>query len=260
MDPDEIVRRYITQEDVGAFQFSKDTLILRLSQLVDFSATQLDEVAEAASRRVQEHAQALYGARWHFYSAALRREVLRAFQLSIAASREGTQTVGFLEIGSCQGVSMGAIGSMLKDYGALGKLTSIDPYFESGYREGRTGPWGEDFHIEVDKRSRDLALQLYRNLGLKVELLEKISRDGLAELIRRERKYNLIYIDGSHEGLNPIADFGLCQALVAPQGIIMLDDPYWPDVAPLRELCQRHLEVVAECWKVVAFRAKTGGS
>jgi hypothetical protein len=51
MDPDEIVRRYM-QEDVGAvqlsdvaaIQLSKETLILRLSQFVDFSAAKLDEV------------------------------------------------------------------------------------------------------------------------------------------------------------------------------------------------------------------------
>jgi predicted O-methyltransferase YrrM len=254
MDPDAIVRRYLMQEDIGAFAFSKDTLILRLSQLIDFSATQLDPITEAASQQVEKHAQALYGTLWHFYSGALRREVLRAFQLSIAAARESNQSVDYLEIGSCQGVSMGAIGSMLRSYGALGKLTSIDPYFAAGYPEGRDGPWGEDFHIQIDKRSRNMALQLYVRLGLKVELVEKISRDGLVELIRRDRKYNLIYIDGSHEGLNPIADFGLCQALIAPGGIIMLDDPYWPDVVPVRELCQRRLELVAECWKVVAFR------
>ncbi len=254
MDPDEIVRRYIAQEEVGSFGFSKDTLILRLSQLVDHSATQLDAQSETAARLVKEHAQSLYGARWHFYSAALRPEVLRSFQLSVAAASEAFQPVDFLEIGSCQGVSMGAIGTMLKGHGVLGRLTSVDPYFDTGYFEGRTGPWGENFHIEVDKRSRDLAMQLYGKLGLQVELVEKISREGLVELIRGERQYSLIYIDGSHEGTNPVTDFGLCQALLAPGGIIMLDDPYWPDVAPLRELCQRHLKVVAECWKVVAFK------
>jgi hypothetical protein len=53
------------------------------------------------------------------------------------AARESNHTVDYLEIGSCQGVSMGVIGSVLRSPGALGKLTSIDPYF--------------------DKRSRDLA-------------------------------------------------------------------------------------------------------
>jgi hypothetical protein len=76
-------------------------------------------------------------------------------------------------------------------------------------------------------------------------------------LIRRDRKYNLIYIDGSHEGLHPITDFGFCRALIASGGIVMLDDPYWPDVVPVRELCRRRLERVAECWKGVAFRVKT---
>ncbi len=61
-------------------------------------------------------------------------------------------------------------------------------------------------------------------------------------MIRRDRKYNLIYIDGSHEGLHPITDFGFCRALIASGGIVMLDDPYWPDVVPVRELCRRRLE------------------
>jgi predicted O-methyltransferase YrrM len=258
MDPDEIMRRYTMQEDVGAVQLSPDTLILRLSQLVDFSATKLDDVTEEARVRVEEHARTLYGDQWHYYSAALRREVSRSLQLSVLAARESAATVDYLEIGSCQGLSMGVIGSILKSHGALGKLTSIDPYFDNGYLEGGDGPWRFDFQISIDKRSRDLAFRLYEKLGLCIELIEKTSLHGLAELIRRERQYNLIYIDGSHERLNPVTDFGMCQALIAPGGVIMLDDHYWPDVAPLRELCKRHLKIVAESWKLIAFRTPNG--
>jgi hypothetical protein len=254
MDPDQIMRRYLMQENVGGQRLSKETLILRLSQLVDFSATNLDAVSQGACQRVEEKARKIYGDQWHFYSGALRREVVRSFELSIAAARAAARRVNYLEIGSCQGVSLALIGSMLQGHDALGNLTSIDPYFENGYEEGRTGPWGHAFHIRIDKHTRNLAQQLYRNLGLAVELVEKISREGLVDLIRYNRTYHLIYIDGSHEGLNPTVDFGLCNALIAPGGVVMLDDPYWPDVMPLRELCERHLKLVAECWKIVAFQ------
>lgn len=40
----------------------------------------------------------------------------------------------------------------------------------------------------------------------------------------------------------------------ATQGIIILDDHYWPDVKILKELCDRHLSKVYESWKVVAYK------
>jgi hypothetical protein len=254
MDPDSIMRRYLTQEDTGAVEISKDTLIMRLSKLVDYSNTPLDPVSIEASRRVEEHARAIYGDAWDFYSGALRREVVRSFELSVAAARQVADRVNFLEIGSSQGVSMGLIGSMLHAHGAAGALTSLDPYFENGYEEGGKGPWGVDFHIGIDKRTRHAALRLYQSLDLQVELIEETSLNGLARLIRQRRTYDLIYIDGSHEGLNPVVDFGLSRALASPGAIIVLDDPYWPDIVPLRELCGKHLKTVAKCWKIAAFQ------
>jgi hypothetical protein len=33
----------------------------------------------------------------------------------------------------------------------------------------------------------------------------------------------------------------------------MLDDHYWPDVKPVKALCDKHLRKVCEVWKVAAY-------
>lgn len=253
MGPEEIMRRLLLQEDARV-EIAPETLMMRLFQLVDYSATTLTPDAEMAVVHVREAAQAIYGDRWNFYSNALRREVVKSFDRSVEAAVQNTPRVDYLEIGSCQGVSMSLVGLLLRRLGTGGALTSVDPYFPAGYREGAKGPWRIDFEIRIDKQTRDAALRLYRDLGLAVELIEKTSLEGLPDLIRQGRRYGLIYIDGSHEGLHPVTDFGLCRALLAPGGVIMLDDHYWPDVIPLRELCKRHARQVTESWKIAAYQ------
>jgi hypothetical protein len=257
MNPEEVTRRFLQQEDgADTIRFAYDTLLLKALQLVDYSATPLEAASEQARTSVEQHARGVYGDSWHFYSGALRREVVRSFELSIRAARKSASKVAFLEIGSCQGVSMSLVGAILRSQDALGTLCSIDPYYEGGYLEGGSGPWRTDFQIDVNKTTRDLALKLYGQQNLPVELLEMTSQVGLSRLIREDRRFSLIYIDGSHEHLNPMIDFGLSRVLLAPGGVVMLDDHHWPDVVPVREMCKKHMKPVTESWKIAAFQAE----
>jgi predicted O-methyltransferase YrrM len=99
-----------------------------------------------------------------------------------------------------------------------------------------------------------LAQELYQRLGLSVELIEMMSLDGLRALIRAGRTFNLVYIDGSHEKLWPVIDLGLSIALLRPGGLIALDDHMWPDVEPIKVLCDRHLKRIQETWKTASYQ------
>lgn len=223
-------------------------------RLKDYDYLKLEPFAEKSISKVRFAAEKSHGDRWNYYSNALRREVVYNFQSSIVYLQSFFNQIDYLEIGSAQGLSMSVIGLMLQELGLLQNLISIDPYFEGGYEEGEKGPSGKNLKIEINKKTRDQALDMYRSLGLNVDLVEMKSFEGLRFLLNENKRFHLIYIDGSHEGLNPVIDFGLSWELLYSNGVIMLDDHHWPDVAILKSLCDRHCEKIDESWKVVAYR------
>jgi len=227
---------------------------LRELQQADYSHLPLSAATEVSVDRVRRAAEAVYGERWNFYSNALRREVVHVFERALDLLAAAGRPLAYLEIGSCQGLSMSLVGELARNRDVLGRLVSIDPYFEGGYVEGAASPWGVESTIRIDKTTRDGALELYRSLALEVELLEETSTAGLKRLVRADDTFDLIYVDGSHEGLLPFSDTGLAVALLAPGGVVVLDDHHWPDVKQVKEICDRHCRHVGESWKLVAYR------
>jgi predicted O-methyltransferase YrrM len=74
----------------------------------------------------------------------LRREVVYSFQTAIEAVSKTSNRINYLEIGSALGASLSLIALILRGHNLLGKLVSIDPYFEEGYIEGSKGIWKKD--------------------------------------------------------------------------------------------------------------------
>jgi len=229
--------------------------LYRLGVLTKYNVT-LQERDERVRIRVQAAAAAIYGDSWNYYSDALRPEIAEGFARTIDAVLRTNQPVHYLEIGSCQGLSMSLIGGLLHDRGALGSLVSIDPYFETGYIEGATGPYGKAEQVAVTKSTKACAMRLYAQLGLNVEIIERTSADALIELIRNARTFDLVYIDGSHEQLWPAIDFGLCNAILRSNGALILDDHMWPDVQPIKHLCDKHAVKIQETWKTASYRLR----
>jgi len=203
---------------------------------------------------VMTAATSIYGDQWNYYSDALRPEIVRGFSLSIEALRADFTSVNYLEIGSCQGLSMALIALLLRDRGMLGSLVSVDPYFEHGYVEGRHGPYQVDKQINIDSHTMQQAQALYSALSLSVEQLRFPSLVGLTLLIQSKRLFELIYIDGSHEELWPITDFGISRSLLADGGVLILDDYLWPDVLPIKQLCDKYGVKVQETWKTASYK------
>ena len=255
-----IVKEVFPRPVVEALRMVRDLRLTRTQRTVvrlmrkDYHELVLEDFAERAFLEVRQAAALAYGDRWNYYSNALRREVVHTFQRSIAALAEHAERIDYLEIGSAQGLSMSLIGTMLRQVGRLGNVVSVDPYYDQGYIEGGGAPQPKVQNVAINRATRDNAASLYRSLGLGVNLLQMRSSEGLAHLIADGAQFDLIYIDGSHEGLNPVVDFGLSYALLRAGGIVMLDDHYWQDVIAVKLLCDRHAVKVSECWKVAAYR------
>jgi len=193
-----------------------------------------------------------------YLSNALQREVVYAFQRVIQHLSSHFDKVDYLEIGSAQGASISLVALLLKERNLLGRLVSVDPYFQDGYlQDDGFAKEGKKDRIEIDKSTKDVALTLYKELGLDVELLEQMSQTALSSLLSSGLKFNLIYIDGNHGGFYPLIDFGLCANLICPGGIIILDDHYYPDVRIIKRLCDKYLEKIYEMWKIAAYRWET---
>ena len=199
-------------------------------------------------------AKKLYGDEWNYYSDALRKEVSYTFQSSIEILSKDFKSINYLEIGSAKGLSMSVIGASLKSMGIIGNLYSVDPYYDDGYVEGGGSLLQDELLVNINKRTKQKAYELYEKMQLNVNQIELTSKEGLVQLIKEEKKFHLIYIDGYHEDLVPIIDFGLSCELICSKGIIMLDDHMWEDIKGLKQLCDKYLVKVFESWKVVAYQ------
>ena len=226
---------------------------LYIASLATYDA-RLSPPDDAVVESVRSAAIEIYGDMWNYYSDALRPEIANGFVQTIESLLPPERPIDYLEIGSGQGLSMALIGGLLRRRNVLGSLLSIDPYFESGYVEGEAGPYEQAVAVTVNKQTKTAAQRLYSQLGLTVERLELTSTSGLRQLIRQSRTFDLIYIDGSHEGLLPATDFGLSNAVIRSGGVVVLDDHMWPDVQPIKQLCDRHATKVQETWKTASYR------
>lgn len=233
--------------------FTTEQIHLKKLQEMDYSLLELDLSTEKSISVITSAAKKIYGNKWNYYSNALRREVVKVFETCIQHLLKSRTTINYLEIGSCQGLSMSLIARLLNDVNSRGKLVSIDPYFETGYIEGALGIWEKDLEIAINKSTRDKAYALYNLQQLDVIHIEETSTVGLKSLVTSNQQFDLIYIDGSHEGLIPLRDLGLSLELIKPGGIIILDDHHWPDVKVIKELCDKHYLKIGESWKVAAY-------
>lgn len=236
------------------FLFNRDQKTLYRLQARDYSYIKLSPETERAVKMVVSAAKKIYAREYNYQSNATRREVIKTFEKAIDYLRENSEKLSYLEIGSAQGLSMATILKIaeLKKI-PIEKAISIDPYFEKGFFTGKNGIWQKNSFIQINKLTKEKALKLYSLLSLSVNLVEKTSFDGLVSLIKKDEKFNLIYIDALHENINPLVDAGLSLQVLFEGGIIMLDDHYWPDVKNVKSVFDRHLKKLHECWKVVAY-------
>lgn len=126
--------------------------------------------------------------------------------------------VRYLEIGSFEGSSLTFVHALLK--GQV-QATAIDPF--ENYDELRDTDMpnvGARFRANV------------KAVGVDVRILQGHSVDRLPPLISAGETFDLIYIDGSHAGLDVMTDAVLCWRLLAPHGLMIFDDYRFPECGP----------------------------
>lgn len=168
------------------------------------------------------------------------------------AAKLGRQ-IQYLEIGSFEGVSMTVVGSLLRKRNILGMpgLTSIDPYYPDGYVEHH--PVSGPVKSTSSEPTMAKARALYRALDLEVEHIRAESEPALRNMLIAAQSFDMIYIDGMHQGLTPTIDFALSMCLLARDGILVLDDWAWPDIIGLKQVCDRSMQRIAECPDIAAY-------
>jgi predicted O-methyltransferase YrrM len=66
--------------------------------------------------------------------------------------------------------------------------------------------------------------------GVEARVLRGSSIVHVPRLIEAGEKFDLIYVDGSHAGLDVMSDATLCWRLLEPDGLMIFDDYLMPEV------------------------------
>ena len=133
-------------------------------------------------------------------------------------SRFKDKKIHILEIGTFTGTSI--INMLLELPNA--KATVIDTWIDYDEEDGLTS---EIFSNEIEHK-------FYQNVKMfdvvdKITTMKGDSKIKLGELIEKNQKFDLIYIDGSHLCLNCYADIILSWFLLKPGGVMAIDDYLW---------------------------------
>jgi predicted O-methyltransferase YrrM len=126
---------------------------------------------------------------------------IRTLMLELAPERT-------LEIGMAFGGSALTFAASHRDLGRspLQQHTAIDP--------AQTSYWDNAGQQNLEQAG----------LAGYVEVIEQYSAFALPQLIAQQRKYDLIYVDGSHQFEDVLIDFVFCHELLHVGGLILFDD------------------------------------
>jgi predicted O-methyltransferase YrrM len=120
-----------------------------------------------------------------------------------------------LEIGSFEGFSACYLLWRLPD----ATITCIDTFA------------GGSEHLDTDIDTSSLEARFDANVALvgasRVRKLVNDSRRALFELASEDEPFDLIYVDGSHLGLDVLVDAALSWGLLAQGGVLIFDDHPW---------------------------------
>jgi predicted O-methyltransferase YrrM len=82
--------------------------------------------------------------------------------------------------------------------------------------------------IEANRERYIVAKSFFEHLNLdSIELINGYFNEELLHLIKNQRKYDFIYIDGDHTYDSTMANFKNALQLIDEDGVIVLDDIFW---------------------------------
>lgn len=123
--------------------------------------------------------------------------------------------IDYLEIGVYEGRNLAMLDWLLP---GMVFATAIDPWFDETLNP-------EAKYVAVEPRFRANVAKLDLP-GL--DIIKGFSTYELPRMLEAERRFDLIYIDGSHAAWSVYADLTYAAALLRTGGLVVLDD-YWHD-------------------------------
>ena len=146
-----------------------------------------------------------------------------------------------LEIGTLYGMFAAALSRMLHRSGIEPRLTIVDPLAGSQLQPG-TSSWNDATGTPVreDVVRANLLLGGGRP-GAEARIQQGFSGDPEVRAAVADRKYGVIIVDGDHSFEGVAADLEWVEEIVAPGGIVVLDDCGDPNWAGVSEALEKHL-------------------
>ena len=119
-----------------------------------------------------------------------------------------------IEVGVYEGYTTFWLSDMLTPHNPNLKIYAVDPHV------GSNDLTEVDFNDIRDRFCYNLESNEVKN----VEYIQKFSSEGLIDLINRDLKAELIYIDGDHRAAGVLTDLILSWQLLKVGGVILCDD------------------------------------
>jgi len=137
-----------------------------------------------------------------------------------------------LEIGTLYGLFGAALLRTLERAGREPQFTVLDPLVGTQLQNGSSIA-NDASGTPVDERAVRTNLALAGEAGQRARLIVGYSTDPASQAQVADRQYGLIIVDGDHSREGVIADLAWVEQIVAPGGVVILDDfgdAKWPGV------------------------------
>ncbi|WP_030669220.1 class I SAM-dependent methyltransferase [Streptomyces cellulosae] len=145
-----------------------------------------------------------------------------------------------LEIGTLYGMFGAALIRMLERAGREPKLTIVDPLAGTQLQPGAS--MGDDASgTPVQGAAVRVNLALAGAAGAAARIQQGFSEDPEVRALVSDRSYGVVIVDGDHSAAGVAADLEWAEQIVAPGGIVVLDDfghPKWPGI---KEAFEKHM-------------------
>ncbi|MFF9057708.1 class I SAM-dependent methyltransferase [Streptomyces sp. NPDC014882] len=145
-----------------------------------------------------------------------------------------------LEIGTLYGMFGAALIRMMERAGRDPRLTIVDPLAGTQLQPGAT--MSDDASgTPVREAAVRTNLSLAGAAGAATRIRQGFSEDPEVRALVSDRSYGVIVVDGDHSAAGVAADLEWAERIVAPGGIVVLDDfghPKWPGI---KEAFDKHM-------------------
>ncbi len=145
-----------------------------------------------------------------------------------------------LEIGTLYGMFGASLIRMMEKAGRDPRLTIVDPLAGTQLQPGTT--MGADASgTPVREAAVRTNLSLVGPAGAATRIRQGFSEDPAVRARVSDRSYGVVVVDGDHSAAGVAADLEWAETLVAPGGIVVLDDfghPKWPGI---KEAFDKHM-------------------